>query len=103
MTSSLPITLQCFYFRPDIWAPDHRPYEVTVGTYFFIEGKHNVLSIYLQNFSLTKLAEIGIPGTWNLLLVTTPHQTRPVEVSANRFNQLACLCGCSAQIQRLKT
>ena len=67
---------------------------MTVGTYFFIEGKHNVLSIYLQNFSLTKLAEIGIPGTWNLLLVTTTHQTRPVEVSANRFNQLARLCGC---------
>ena len=48
---------------------------------------------------LMDLDVFGIPGTLSLMLVTTTHQTRPVEVSANRFNQLACLCGSRAQIQ----
>ena len=52
---------------------------------------------------LMDLDVFGILGTLSLMLVTTTHQTRPVEVSANRFNQLARQCGCSAQIQRLKT
>ena len=41
----------------------------------------------------------GIPGTLSLMLVTTTHQTRPVQVSVNKLNQLARLSGPSAQIQ----